>query len=192
MTSSLSPMLRRLFNVLAALSLLPCASTLGMWLWTGNHGLGVLSWARWTPGGADVGTVTTLETVGGVLVLRHQRVLVADPRHLQTLRHVYPEGFRSQSRSFATIIVPPRQLRRDAVNQGAWQTTDGWLASAPRHDVLVATAVLPLSALALHLTARRRRRTRYPPGYCRQCGYDLRGSPERCPECGETPSTDLV
>lgn len=58
-----------------------------------------------------------------------------------------------------------------------------WCVRVAYGWVLGTTAVLPLAWAA----GRRRRSSRRRRGLCLRCGYDLRASPERCPECG-TPS----
>jgi hypothetical protein len=68
-------------------------------------------------------------------------------------------------------LRPVRFIRVDA----AYTT---WLLVVTHWFAALAFAALPAYRLA------RSFRHRAPPGHCRRCGYDLRATPERCPECG--------
>jgi hypothetical protein len=62
-----------------------------------------------------------------------------------------------------------------------------WILLLPHWLLIVATTVMP------GIEFRRWRRNRKPPeGCCQRCGYDLRATPERCPECGNVPRGDAV
>ena len=58
-----------------------------------------------------------------------------------------------------------------------------WAIMFPHWFVALLAAPLPALALA-SMTRVRRRATRRRAGFCPACGYDLRASPQRCPECG--------
>ncbi len=59
----------------------------------------------------------------------------------------------------------------------------GFTIGFPHIAAVVALAILP-SLLVKRLITKRRR----PIGVCTACGYDLRASPDGCPECGLIPA----
>ena len=54
-------------------------------------------------------------------------------------------------------------------------------------EVSYAWLALPLVATNLIVWCRRRL-ARHASGMCTTCGYDLRATPQRCPECGAVPA----
>jgi hypothetical protein len=66
------------------------------------------------------------------------------------------------------------------VRTGAYEVAQ-YAAWAPPWLWALATGLLPTSRVVL------RRKSRRPngAGRCAACGYDLRASPDRCPECGK-------
>lgn len=95
--------------------------------------------------------------------------------------HWAGRGFNRWGFAFRAIATPGSHYR----------TTPMWDRKSARHAVIFpcwfAFALLvglPLVPAAI----RRIRPRRVREGHCRGCGYDLRASPERCPECGRASS----
>ena len=63
-------------------------------------------------------------------------------------------------------------------------TERGWAVAVPLWFLLLLFGARPAWQL---LRGRRERSRRSRLGLCARCGYDLRATPGRCPECGITP-----
>jgi hypothetical protein len=94
----------------------------------------------------------------------------------------------------AGTVYTTGQFRGIDFGDGAWGTTVGngnflpyhnnrIIASLPMNALALPFAVLPLTWAVLAYR-RERRRKRVMVGRCVKCGYDLRASTGRCPECG--------
>lgn len=149
--------LRILLNALTALSLILCVATVLLWL---------RSYSPHPPP----------KMYGDHRF--YDRGFGASYRGALTLVHYNPEHGRDRPFDELSWRLHDFELSR-------WQGGNGWNSGwqytsvgAPCWAVCLVTAILPI------LWVYRRRKQPFRPGLCPTCGYDLRATPDRCPECG--------
>ncbi|HEX3357109.1 MAG TPA: hypothetical protein VHS31_09075 [Tepidisphaeraceae bacterium] len=190
----------KLFNLAAAVSLGLCAATVGCWIW------GTVHPTAWPCFASPQRT--------WFVRFDHYHLILSDQ---QMVPQLLPAPFAVDSTRFGeyTLILPGppgrsglRMDRRGEIvsPRGLWlwriKTPVGAIKcqdekgvnfllvnnfysafAIPWWMLLLALAICPALWLRVPVRARRRRQR----GECAVCGYDLRATPDRCPECGAVP-----
>jgi hypothetical protein len=171
--------MRRLFTVASSLSLLLCIATCVLWVrsyWRAD-GLQAGYWHYQQHGTYrnyyDAWELRGFSCRGRLSMGVYLCMCVAGPG-----RHEDTPGEKGRF-----ILAGPADRNRLQSDKprfyGRWDQRERAL-SAPHAAAVSLTAVLPLIVAAQV----RRRRHNDKMGLCKRCGYDLRASIERCPECG--------
>lgn len=162
-------MRHRLPTLISALSLLLLAALAVLWVrsyWRGDQ-VGYRS-----PGvRTSSGTQFALASFSGRLALSRSGWAGADPSDAgwfvggRNPRPTYAMGWTFAGFGYRSVTDPTRWL---------------WEFRVPMWAVAAALAAVP----GVQVLSRRRRKRKPAAGLCGGCGYDLRSSKGRCPECG--------
>ena len=183
------PVLRRLVTLVSAASLVLCVATCVLWArsYAGPSVSAGVRALRAGPGTSDAAFTGGTVTRGRVAVGRVVRQLPGRPLPPAADGHGQ-WVFGSEPLVMGSLGVdrPRRASGFDFFFLNPLGGTRGWLAVVPLWSVVLVTGAVP----PLALIARRRRtaRRRQFAGLCPNCGYDLRATPGRCPECGTVPT----
>jgi hypothetical protein len=178
----MSAVMRHLLNVVAALSLVLCVAAPTMWFRSYRVADRIIRYETFR--------TTVMACSRGQLSLICHSFPASHPSRVrpgtdfghgaptEIVLPAFTSGARREWRLFRFVW-----LERDG---GTISSTIGttaypaeWIVAIP----LYAITIFFLLAAALWLW--RRVRQIAPPGRCAVCGYDLRATPDRCPECGK-------
>jgi hypothetical protein len=168
-------MLRRLFSLGSAVSLLLCIVTVVLWVRTSRH------YEMWCAGSADSAFATAVSGRGEIWV------------GINTFHHSRREGRAAVRRWQLQRMQATEEARNMEAN--GYKPPPIWISSnfkarvAVRPDFGINLIVphwflIPLLLAGSLICWRASRYRQVPHRFCRRCGYDLRATPDRCPECG--------
>ena len=193
---------RRLVNLAAALSLVLCVAMVGLWVrsyWRRDQAsLTVLRWVTVVRADGTSKRFATYHSViavsgrGGVML---QYRWGPDDDWSMTGQRPQPQRLTVYAFSSDRPIYPraddflPDRVSRQGQKYG-FGFSYVFFASLHRVQVVFPHLVLGVLSLILPAMTTRRRVREWRlrrAGRCPACGYDLRATPERCPECGAVP-----
>jgi hypothetical protein len=188
---------RRAINTVAALSLVLCLATLALRV-RSCRSVDNIEWTRVDPLAREWSR-QGLESWNGNILLDCRRTFFdknGDVEKISAYEDFMP-GWRFWSTSTSGFSLPDNpgqhiwnrlgfysetRNSRD-VNTKFSDTSSFRSLLFPSWFIILVTAPLPLLVCRRYV----RQRTRHIQGRCLGCGYDLRATPERCPECGIVP-----
>ena len=190
---------RHLFTAASALSLLTCIAAAVLWAWSGPLEMVQVRYNRSPEPAEFYAYYFAAASYSDTFSLRFNRrhivpaYFVGMPAsELELIPTYYPPGLHMSVRSQRDMIAASPPLPGFDARHTLWTPrtgfrSDDWRVAFRPWLAIALLLVLP----ALWLNTRRKVRRARRRGLCPTCGYDLRASPERCPECGRTATTPM-
>lgn len=159
---------RRLFSIGSAVSVTLCALIATLWVRS-----------YFAADSLSYGWVEPNEAGGGYIGVFSSRGVL----HFNDSRSRY---WIPDTQGLAWNVVSPNPHIGGAASPIGWMRSSRSNRSLSIADwvLMVPTAIVP----GVHLMKRRKDRRRGSANLCSICGYDLRATPKRCPECGTSPA----